>query len=238
MKTESEMPDWIKEAMERESEPLDEELEPFLCEAGSLGQSLKHPLVFQVPFFPALAYRVNDQLVAKKDALRLAMSDKSWHTVVWLHERPYRAEAFENIAPLITVDSLYWELLGDVYTDTENFWQESERWKRLLTANRGSKGSFMTDEDFTALSDMPYEITVYRGFNGRGKKRSWAWTTNRDKAVWFAQRLNREDFGKPPTLVTGKLERRHAIGYLTRRGEDEIVVDPKWVTVTKTETVL
>ena len=234
-----EQPDWIKEAMERADELLDPELETYLMDSGGpFGVMLKHPLVFSVPFFESMAYRANDQLAWKKEKLEKALADHDWSQVVWLHERPHRAQAFADIADRITHDQLYWELLADVYTDTENFWQESRLWQKLLTSERSCRQlGFMTPEEYNELCDMPATVTVYRGINGRGKKRSWAWTLDRDKAIWFAQRLNREGIGKPSTLVTGTVERRHAVGYLTGRGESELVVNPKYVTVTKSEEV-
>ena len=231
-------PAWIEEAMSRADEPLVPELAECLVEGGPLGQSLKHPLVYQVPFFPAMAYHANDQLAAKQKAIVDAVDARNWHTAVWLHERPYRASALEQVSGSMP-DSEYWDLTGDVYVDTENFWQESRRWAKLLTASRKRRECFMTEEERAALAEMPDELTIYRGINGRGKRLSWAWTLDRDRGEWFAHRLytDRRAGGRKPTLLTATAAKADVIGYLERRGEEEIVIQPSKVLITKSEAV-
>lgn len=226
---------WQEEALRRAAEPLDEELEPYLDETGFLGTSLKHPLVCVVPFIPQLAYRANDQLARKKVALERAVKEQDWHTVIWLHERPWRVQAFAGISERLT-NPEYWDVLGEVYVDTENFWQESRRWASLLRSRRPARDRFMTKDEREELAKLPDTLTVYRGYHGRAKKLSWAWTLDHDRAVWFAQRLAGVH-GRPPTVATATVARDGVLALLTRRGEDEIVVAPSRVAVTKTEEV-
>lgn len=221
---------------QRESEPLVPELEMYLTETGFMGESLKHPLVYQVPFFPQLGYLANDMLAAKQEALEKAKADGNWNHAIYLHERPYRCNAFDAFKKRMD-DATYWDILGDVYSDTENFWQESRRWARLLKSGRPERDHFMNEADREHFASLPDELTVYRGFNGKGKAASWAWTLDKDIATWFAKRLNRESHFKPPTIVTGTVAKADVIGYISSRHEDEIVVPPAMVTITESEEV-
>ena len=218
----------------REGEPLDPELEMYLTETGFMGEALKHPLVFQVPFFPQLRYLANDMLAAKREALDKAKTDGNWSHAIYLHERPYRSNAFDAYKRHMD-DATYWDILGDVYSDTENFWQESRRWARLLASGRPERDHFMNEADREHFASLPDELAVYRGFNGKGKAASWAWTLDKEIAAWFAKRLNRVDYFKPPTVVTGTVAKTDVIGYISSRHEDEIVADPKKVTITNTQ---
>jgi hypothetical protein len=220
--------DWMEEAARRKNEPLDPELVPYLYDSEFLGLTLKHPLVFDVPFHKEWAYRDNDQLKQKHEELAIARAERNWSLVIWLHERPFRLEAFEELAPELT-DSEYWKLLGEVHVDTENFWQNDKQWARVLRSGRSHREEFMTGEEREAFAGLPDTFPVYRGVNGKGKKLSWAWTLDRGIAKWFARRLDRPGKGKPPTVVRGTVRKEHVIGYLTRRGEEEILVAPKYV---------
>ena len=46
----------------------------------------------------------------------------------------------------------------------------------------------MDDEEHEALRNLPDDFPVYRGFQGRRDKGT-AWTTDREKGVWFANRF-------------------------------------------------
>lgn len=242
----SQAPGWVQEALQRAGEPLSPELEPYLSEASSGMPALRHPLVYQVPYFSQLAWQANDQLAHKNQSLARARQEGDWHSFVFLHERPYRLRAFQAAEQLSDSwagrhpldDEAYWELLGDVYADTENFWQESLGWGKALRSGRPHRECFMSRDERQAFRELPDELVLYRGINGRARKRSWAWTLDRDRGIFFAHRLAgiREMKGsRPPSLVTATASRSDAVGYLSRRGESEIVADPAHVTVTRLE---
>lgn len=226
-----EIPDWIKEAMERADEPLHEDLQPYLQDGGYFGTVLKHPLVFDIAYAPQRAYQSNDQYLAKREIIEKCMADHSWSNIIWLTERPYRVQAFVQISAKMD-DEYFWRLLADVYSDTENFWQERNYWNLLLTTDRPRREEFMTEEERNKLQTLPDKLTIYRGYNGKGKLRSWAWTLDRDRAVWFAKRLHHG--GKPPRVATGEVAKADVVAYLNGRNEEEIVVDPKNIKVSKT----
>ena len=76
-----------------------------------------------------------------------------------------------------------------------------------------------------ALRNLPDEFPVYQGFQGRRDK-GIAWTTDREKAVWFANRFAVLDRFGEPKLLTGVTLKKDVLGYFTGRGESEVVIDP------------
>lgn len=220
---------WLEEAARRADEPLDPELERYLIE-GDDGLSftmLKHPLVFEIPFVPMLAYRANDFLKYKQKAVRKAMREHNWSQVIWLHERAFRWQALRGIRRKVG-HRQYWELLGMVWVDSENIWQNLDIVPGMLTAQRPGRRYIMSPEEQAALAAMPAVLTVYRGYTDpRGTRLGWSWTLDRDKAAWFAKRLASSD--EEPVVVTGTVSRDKVIAYFTGRGESEIVTDPKEV---------
>lgn len=221
---------WIEEAARRAGEPLNAELIPYLS-GGPLGESLRHPLVYDVMFHPETAYRDNDLLAAKKTAVKSSLAAGEWETVIWLHERPYRAEALEEMVAGRVDDSIYWGLCGMVWADSENVWQEAGRWGRLLRSSRPGRECFMSEEDRVRLAGLPEELTVWRGFNGRGRARGWSWTVDEGKAEWFARRLYVAGEGEPPAVVSGRVYKGRVVGFVGGRGEEEVVVSPGRVRV-------
>ncbi len=212
-------------------EPLDPELEPYLSSDGPMGWTvLKHPLVFQIPYHaPAWA---NAALRQKQAMLARYEEEGNWYGWVFAHERPYRSDALIEIAPRITDDKVYWELVGDVWVDTENPWQWGEDLRTILLADRPHREYIMDEDDRIALAAMPDEITVYRGYTPAVRNlRGWSWTTWRDKAKWFAQRFD-TICGKG-RVARGTVRKEDVIAFLNRRGESEILVDPQKVKVSR-----
>jgi hypothetical protein len=113
------------------NEPLDPELQPWV-EDGPIGPMLKHPLVYQIGIINGWA---NRSLRYKQEALTRATEERDWHTVVFLHERPWRADALYKLVQVYgdaLPDQTYWELVGSVWTDSENIWQNEMIWEDLL----------------------------------------------------------------------------------------------------------
>ena len=218
--------DLIDERKAREGEVLLPELVPFLDDGkGFLGPCLKHPLVFDIPFFPQMAWRCNDQYQQKRELLAKAVTERDWYTAIWLHERPFRAHAFAGLQSKMH-HAEYWELLGLVWCDSENIWQWGYLAAELLGSRRPARRFMMDPEEREALAALPDTFTVYRGLTvPQGVKQGWSWTLDKDKAEWFSIRLIRK--GNKPLVLTGEVRRSSVIAHLTRRGEAEIVVNPR-----------
>jgi hypothetical protein len=87
-----------------EEEDLDPELEPYL-ETNELGWTmLRHPLVYSMFHHDRLNALVNKQLHAKLEELDKAIAERNYTKFVYLHERPYRIDAFGKLLEFCDVN--------------------------------------------------------------------------------------------------------------------------------------
>ena len=216
------------------AEELDAELEEFVYTQGSM-PVLKHPLVFSVPYFPQMNHVFNRQLQAKKERLHQAERDQDWMMVLLLHERPYRVEAFLDIADQIGSDNEWWEAVRYLWEDTENLHEWGDDVVRTLLS-RPHPEMLMTQEEREIVDQLPDELTVYRGYVKQGRRsnlKGWSWTLDKNKAIWFANRFITSS--ETPRLATATVKKEQILGYLAGRNESEIVVDPELLNITKDE---
>jgi hypothetical protein len=200
---------------------LDPELAPYVYE-GELGRVLHHPLVID-PFLSPHTHKIaNRQYHSKLSALGNALAAKDWHTVVFLHERPYRLDAFAEFSDLMS-DEEYWKVLSAIWLDTESLSSDQEAWLDMLEADRSGRALYFMDEvDWAHWHDLPDIVTVYRGYNAdEGNPNGLSWTLNRDTAVWFAKR-----FYKEGVLLTAVVPKGVIIASLLGRGEYEVIINP------------
>jgi len=210
--------------------PLALELKAWLYHDEKFGVVLKHPLVFQVPYWPVLNATLNDTLVAKTARIAEYIEAKDWRSVVFFHERAYRLAKFTEYMDQMS-DREYWKILGDAYVDSENL-HEVDNIKELLTSSRpGRKALMNKDEqaDFAALPDL---LTVFKGLHaGYRLTDDFSFTTSETVAKWFAHRGDQP----LPKVVYGQVEKKHVLAHFTRRNEAEILVDPALVQVERTQ---
>jgi hypothetical protein len=222
-------------------EDLDPALAMYLDHDGPFGPSIKHPLVFSMIHSPVMNAFVNAQLKAKKKALKKAKSKGDWDTCVWLYERPYRLNAFLDVSWHLD-GPRYWDLLGSVWSDTENSWQNREAWREAFTADAEGR-EMMSDEDVRCVFDLPPEkggllpmTRIYRGYRFGDALQGFSWTLDKARARWFAERLRQDDHPSPK-IASGYVAREHVIAYITGRDEQEIVTLPEHVTQLEIEEV-
>lgn len=211
----------LEEVMRRQ-EPLDPELKRWF-EKGSAPlhwNTIKHPLVFAVPYMEPMNAVYNAQLKAKKEYAAKALEEKKWSSYLWIHERPYRISQFVEIERQMN-DKDYWEILGSIWSDSENIWQYKSILSMLLTANRGDKEFFMDDNEREFLDKLPDQFIIYRGHQGVNRS-SFSWTLSYWRARWFAQRFDQKKNG----VVQAIVNKKDVIGALLGRGEYEIVTLP------------
>jgi hypothetical protein len=213
----------LQELMETQEE-LDPELEAYREVSEQGWDMIRHPLVYSVLHVPQMNALVNAQLKAKKKAMARAVHKRDWHSYVFLHEKPYRIDAFAAVCGRIG-DSRYWELLGDIWTNTENMWQNQQSWTECLTAARRYRSHMMTAEERGTLNLYPARgIPVYRGFSVPGGEVGLSWTVNKTVAKFFACRL--AELHHSPRIAAGFVDRRNVIAYFNGRDESEVVVLP------------
>lgn len=214
------------EVWSRWTTPADLDPELAACRVdGHFGPMIKHRFVNEVFYIEAMNARYNEALAAKRAAAAGAAARRAWGEYIVIHERPWRLEALLDVADEMT-DTEYWETVADVWTDSENIWQNLDEWGELLRDRRPGHEAMMSDDDRWHFDALPDEITIWRGHRDWNQD-GWSWTVDRDKAEWFARRLADPD---DEMLVTeARVDKADVIAYFEGRGESEIVVDPELV---------
>lgn len=72
------------------------------------------------------------------------------------------------------------------------------------------------------VSDLSGVVTIYRGVGSEKYRDGISWTLDREKAEWFATRFT--DNG---IVYSAKVKSKDILYYISERGEEEIIVDPK-----------
>jgi len=201
------------------SEPLHPDLVPYFEADGALGAQVRHPLVYQVPLWSNGS--ANAYYLQKKKDLETALAEKNFNRVIYLHERPYRLQAFTQIAYHLS-DTKYWSILSGIWTDTENQWQNLEQWKELLSVNRSSRHYLMDESEVQLLNSLPELVTIYRGCVKGLNEDGLSWTLDKAKAEFFANR-----FSKGGIILEREIPKSDIIAVLTGRGESEVICEVK-----------
>lgn len=210
---------------------LDADLAPFIEGDGPMGPMLRHPLAYAMFYTPEQNRMLNRGYHAKRAALHTALDERDWSSYVFLHERPYRLEAFLELGEHLADDpAAYWSLFGRVWIDSENIRQNYEVWTRLLRlGDRVEMRAMMDDDERARLDVMPSEFTIFQGHTDE-RDDGWSWTLDLGTASWFARRFARLEDASP--LVTeGKVKRDDVIALLTSRNEEEVLVDRDLVSI-------
>jgi hypothetical protein len=213
----------INETIERllaeANEPLHPDLVPYFESDGALGAQVRHPLVYQVPLWSNGS--ANAYYLQKKKDLEIALAEKNFNRVVYLHERPYRLHAFTQIAHHLS-DTKYWSILSGIWTDTENQWQNLEQWKELLSTNRSSRHYLMDESEVQLLNSLPEFVKIYRGCVKGLNEDGLSWTLDKAKAKFFANRFSKEGI-----ILEREIPKSDIIAVLTGRGESEVICEVK-----------
>jgi hypothetical protein len=186
---------------------------------GPLGKQLRHPLVYQI----AMTGNgwANAYYLQKVGDVKKALENKKYDSFVWLHERPYRIEAFQEIEHLLS-NTAYWKLLADIWIDTENQWQNHEEWKELLSSSRSSRHYLMNESEVRLLNSLPELVTIYRGCVKGLNEDGLSWTLDKAKAEFFANR-----FSKGGIILEREIPKSDIIAVLAGRGESEVICEVK-----------
>ena len=217
-------------------EDLDDELQQCADDTGPFGMSIRHPLVYSICHSPQMNAFVNAQLKQKQEAVDRAEREEDWTSYIYLHERPYRLDAFNEICWKLE-PQVYWELLGDVWVDSENIYQNRDEWRDLLEFSDGchmEDRMYMSSEEDRKVFTLPPEkggllpeTVIHRGYRHEDGLDGFSWTLDKPRAKWFAKRFPHQE--GVATVATGKVKREHVLAYHTGRGELEIVVLPEHV---------
>jgi hypothetical protein len=211
--------DLMAKIIAEQNETLHPDLIPYLEQSSEGWMMLRHPLVYQVPFFSNGS--ANAYYEQKKIAVEKATADKNYKQFVWLFERPYRVEAFIKIADKLS-DTDYWRLLSDVWIDTENQYAYLNEWKKLLASKRPNRHYMMGEEEDNILRSLSNQVTIYRGCQKGLNEDGLSWTLDKSKAKFFANR-----FGKKGIILERKVPKSDIMAVLLGRGESEVICEVK-----------
>lgn len=205
---------------EKANEPLEVALQGYVEEGGVFGRSLTHPLVYMIPLInnglANLVYR------DKVRAVEEAEANKDWARYIWLHERPYRFDAFTTISGYLD-DIEYWQWARSVWIDSENIFQHLEDWIEVFHGRDIKNRLLMMDNDEREKYELwlPDTIKVWRGCVLGLNEDGLSWTLDRKVADWFARRFTHLGDG---VVIEGEVKKADVAAYLSGRGESEIVV--------------
>lgn len=224
--------EWTKNLMDNPEE-LDPELQAHLVEYEH-GLAIKHPLVNEIFYIEPMNPIYNERLCKKQELLAKYRAEHEWFAYLNIcYERPWRAEALLEVAHEMT-DAEYWEAVGDVWTDTENLWQWHELVPEILLNARPRREAMMDERERTWLAALPEEVIVFRGHEDNNQM-GWSWTTDPERAMWFAHRFSSlHDYQQ---VTVGKVKKADIIAVFLGRNESEVVADPATVMVTGTTEV-
>jgi hypothetical protein len=211
---------------------LDSELAECIIEM-QIGPMIKHKYVNDI-YVPQMNARYNKQLAYKREAVEKTHTEQAWGTFIMLHERPWRFEALTEVADEMD-DGVFWDAVRLVWMDSENIRQHQDEWDELLRSDRPGRENMMDDEEREALAVLPEMVEIYQGHTDE-RDDGWSWTTDRDKALWFARRFASME-GAEPELSTAMVHRDDIAAYLLGRGEHEVLVDPDLVALVQVDMV-
>jgi hypothetical protein len=133
------------------------------------------------------------------------------------------------------------KLAADVWIDSENIHRNLDEWREVWSMVAPSNREWLHEErEWEAFQSLPDRIEVYRGIGVEGAENGLSWTTDVDKAQWFADRntnLAERGIDAEPILLTGTVNKSDVIAYFLQRGESEIVVLPEKVALIRRESL-
>ena len=166
------------------------------------------------------------------EAIEEAERERDWHRFLLLHPRADRPDALQGLEPWIEDDAEYWALVGEVWIDTERPSEDEAIWRELFGAERPGREALI---DPLALASLPDPVRVFRGFDREGGERGLSWTTDRERADWFARRFAIGD--REPRVAIGTVDKSRVIAYPLGRREAEIVALPEDVDLETVELI-
>jgi hypothetical protein len=208
-------------------EPLHEDLVPYLSD-WRRGKAIWHPLVHEPMYHEIQNKMYNRMYLSKTAALKKAIEDKKWGSYIFIHERPYRFDALIEVIydHKERNPEVVWPLIASVWTDSENINQNYDDWVELWDILPERRIELVMEDDERAAYDfLPDVIEVFRGVGHGDAAEGLSWTTNRDKAEWFARRFPGME-GRTPLMVSGTVSKADVLAHFLGRNEFEIVVFP------------
>ena len=111
----------------------------------------------------------------------------------------------------------YWELLRTVWVAAGNT-ENVHEFLPFFKSSRPSRSWFMTVEDAKVLDAMEFPLTVWRAYDPDiDPDPGISWTRDKEFAYGYAQHMGR-------VVKSRVVERADIFAYVSRRGEEEIII--------------
>lgn len=186
-------------------------------------------------------WRMNEICRQKKIKYSNYLMQNDFESMLSLIEGPWKVDCLYRHREKVMKNSgecLFYELLGDVITGTENAHQHKSKVGKMFYLGDNPR-MMMNAEELIEFNDLPESLKVWRGVNKSDECKvkdliSYSWTLDYDTASWFANRNLYSDISSP--LVFGlEINKEDVLAYFTRRDEKEIVIDPKKINLGNVE---
>lgn len=217
------MSEQIKSLMTKKEE-LHPDLKMFVTKIGKKDfPAIQHPLLYDLFYSEQMNAIINYRYQLKLDSIEKAIKENDLSSYIWLHERPYRINAFLFFTDNYKVtDKDYWELLRDVWVDSENIWQNKDLFKKLLTSKRKGSEYFMNASENRFFDKLPEEFTIYRGYHENRNKNGFSYTLDKKIADWFSVRFTDASL-YVPNVKEIVVKKKDVFAYINSRDEKEII---------------
>ncbi len=137
--------------------------------------------------------------------------------------RPYLPDFFLRACRYMSEKDMS-EFLGEMWIMVE--FPNTNNLKKLLECfTIANKQFLMTAEEHKVYSELPENVTIFRGIQKGGKKKAMSWSLSRETAEWFANRFNCEK-GK---VLEETVPKEAILAYFNRRNEKEVIVDYRYL---------
>lgn len=147
--------------------------------------------------------------------------------IFWMVNKPYRLFFVKLAAPFLSTNE-FSALFADAWIGSEapNMDPNVSKKELVRMFKNAEPTALMTEEELTVLRSLDDPVTVYRGVTPYNENDLLAlsWTLNRDKAEWFAKRFHEDG-----RVYEAEISKEHILAYFSRRGEEETVVDPRFL---------
>jgi hypothetical protein len=201
-------------------EDLHPELAGCIQENGTIGRLIHHPLLVHLFYNERLNAYLNKLYQERTAYVAACLREQSYHQYVFIHERPYRLDAFGEIESYLEPKD-YWSLLHDMWVDSENIHENADDWYEYLTRVIPHKDFFMGEEDREFFNKLPETFAVYQGDTGHEE---WSWSLSKKTAEWFARRFAYDGEIRP--VVERTVNKADVFAYTNQRNEREIIIIP------------
>lgn len=187
---------------------------------------LHHPWIIMIAYGEVRNRSANEQYAHKKLKVEEALRDRNWHRFLILHERPYRLDALLQIRAYLD-EREYWKNVRWLWTDCENVHEQNEEWRDVWGRAYRVRDLVMNPRELRLYRETPAMLTIYRGFSAPGTELGLSWTTDYNRACWFARRWASHRPDGKPKVATAVCPREEILARLLDRNESEVVVFPE-----------